>query len=343
MHKPKSGHAPAKGSVTIKTVATALDLSVSTVSRALRGESTVTPETMERIRQKAAELGYRRDLRGVNLRTGRTNTICAVLTAKPRDEYGDPAAMMLIEGMIAGISGTDRTVVIRPVHSMEEQLYVLQELAGSNRFDGFILDHTLPQDPRAKYLLEADVPFVTFGRTELFTPHAFFDVDDAAAAEMVTTELLRRGFGRIAFIEPPSHYFFARQRRIGYQRALEAAGVPFDRRLVIEAGMETRIVEVALEQLLNSGLVPDAFIGPNEMGTIAAIRYCRSAGLDVDKIGFASRDSTRFFDYLQPAVISAYFPAFLAGEAVARLMLRRLDGEPAETLQSVVRPKLILR
>lgn len=301
------------------------------------------PETAEKIRAMAKQLGYRRDLRGVNLRTGKTNTICAVLTARPKNDYGDPSTMLLIEGMISGVSGTDKTVVIRPVQSLDEQLYVLHDLVEGNRFDGFILDHTLPQDPRVKYLLEVDFPFVTFGRTELFTPHAFFDVDDAYAAERMTAQLIDSGFRRIAIIGTPGHYFFAQQRLLGYRRALEAAGLGVDQNLLIETGMETRALEMAVEQLLALAEPPDAFVCPNEMSTIAVVRFCEMAGYDINRLGFASRDGTRFFDYFRPAVTSAYFPSFEVGEALSRLMLKRLNGEAVDTLQRVVKPKLLLR
>ena len=67
-----------KKPATIKTIARALGLSPSTVSRALNGDPMVRAETTRRIAETAGSLGYRRDLRGVNLRTGRTFALCAI-------------------------------------------------------------------------------------------------------------------------------------------------------------------------------------------------------------------------------------------------------------------------
>lgn len=339
----KAGSKVRSRSVTIKTVAEKLALSPSTVSRALRGESSVTPETSQRIVEAAKELGYMRDLRGVNLRTGQTNAICVFLTARPRDEYGDPAIMLLIQGMIDGVAGTDKTVVFRPVASVDQQLDALRTLIASNRFDAFVFDHTEPQDPRVKFLLEADFPFVTFGRTELFTEHAYIDIDNAHAAESATRAMIAKGYKRIALIEPPVQYMFSSQRRQGYMRALEAANMPVDPDLIVETGLGTKTVELGVKKLLSLDTPPDAFVCPNEMTTIAVIRACEQGGLDIAHSGFISRDGTRFFDYFRPAVSSSYYSSYELGEDLSRQVIRRLKGDPVTSLQKLVQTTEIIR
>src|ERR1044071_5039907 len=137
----------------IKTIATELGLSISTVSRALKGDALVTAETRNRVNEVAVRLGYRRDFRGVNLRTGKTYTLCALQTSIYSVDFCDPANTHLIQGLIAGTSGSDFKVVILPVDSQDGTLAALQQLGADGRFDGFILDHTEPQDPRVRFLV----------------------------------------------------------------------------------------------------------------------------------------------------------------------------------------------
>jgi LacI family transcriptional regulator len=109
---------PATGRpATIKTIAKALSLSASTVSRGLQGDPSVTEKTRRKIMETAEQLGYRRDFRGVSMRTGKTFVLCSVLGTPPSQEFGDPAAMHLIQGMIAGVEGTDFKMVMRPVET----------------------------------------------------------------------------------------------------------------------------------------------------------------------------------------------------------------------------------
>ena len=69
--------------------------------------------------------------------------------------------------------------------------------------DGIVLDTTQPQDPRVRYLLEHNFPFVTFGRTELVSEHPYVDADNEQAAFLATQYLIDRGHRRIALISPP--------------------------------------------------------------------------------------------------------------------------------------------
>ncbi|MEJ1991422.1 MAG: LacI family DNA-binding transcriptional regulator [Maritimibacter sp.] len=331
------------GKVTIKTVAKSLGLSPSTVSRALRNDPSVTEATSKRIRDAAEAMGYTRDLRGVNLRTGQTNAICVLMLARPKDEYGDPAAMQLIKGLISGVSGGDKTIVFRIFPSFEEQFEAMREMVAGRRFDGVIFDHTVPQDPRVKYLLEQDFPFLTFGRTELFSQHAYFDVDNEESAYLSTKEVIGRGCKRIALITPPLHFLFGEHWHRGYQRALREAGIEFDPALTIQPNMELRSVEEMSERICSLDEPPDAFVSPNEMATTAAIRACEHHGLDIEKIAFISLDGTRFFDFFRPGVSSIYCSTYTIGERLSQMMIRLLDGEAVENLQEVVVGEIIRR
>ena len=73
--------------VTLKKLAGHLDLSVTTVSRALKEGPEVRPNTIARVKQAASKLGYFQDHRGFNLRTGRTNTIALILSPDPQSAF----------------------------------------------------------------------------------------------------------------------------------------------------------------------------------------------------------------------------------------------------------------
>src|ERR1700712_1535664 len=238
---------------TIKTIAKALSLSPSTVSRALQGDASVTERTRAKILATAEQLGYRRDFRGVNLRTGKTFTLCAVLGTPPTQEFGDPAAMHLIQGLIAGVEGTDFKIVMRPVETSDQRFEAVKEAAANGRFDGIVLDHSEPQDRCVLYLLEKKVKFVTSGRTELFSEHPYFDIDNEDAAYQATKHLVDQRHNRIALIDPPARFLFTRQRLRGYQRALEEGGLPFDPALVAELNIGARRVRERVEQFLGMG------------------------------------------------------------------------------------------
>ena len=329
---------------TIKTIAKALSLSASTVSRGLQGDPSVTEKTRRKILETAEQLGYRRDFRGVSMRTGKTFVLCSVLGTPPSQEFGDPAAMHLIQGMIAGVEGTDFKMVMRPVETSEQRLEAVKEAVVNGRFDGLVLDHSEPQDPAVLFLLEKKVKFITFGRTELFSEHPYFDIDNEHAAYEATRYLVQQGHKRIALVDPPPRFLFSRQRLRGYQRALAEGGLDFDPSLVNENNIGARRVRERVTQFLAMTDRPTGFVTSNEVATMGAISAARALPAEEFKqLHFVSRDGTNIFDYFEPPVSSCYYPLLDVGEMLARNLVAAVEGAGIETLQTVERTTFIER
>jgi LacI family transcriptional regulator len=327
----------------LRAIANELGLSISTISRALKGDPKVTPGTQARVNEVADRLGYRRNLRGVNLRTGKTFTLCALLTSNPTADFGDPAAMHLIQGLIAGTTGTEFKVVIRPVESTEDQLRACRDTVADGRFDGFILDHTEPNDARVQYLLERGLPVMTFGRTGL-EGHGWFDIDDEDAALVATRHLIAAGHRRIALIGPPQRFAFAGQRLKGYCEALEEAGIPYDPDIVIAMDISVRSVRERVAELMAIPNRPTGFVSSNELATLGTIRACRDlAADDYAHCGFVSRDGTNLFDYLQPPVSSMYFPLLEAGRLISAGLVSMVQDGQAGMVKELRKAELIPR
>jgi LacI family transcriptional regulator len=328
----------------LKTIAEALNISISTVSRALQGDPAVTARTRARVLEAAERLGYRRDFRGVNLRTGKTFMLCAILGAPPSQEFGDPAAMHLLQGLIAGVEGTDFKMVMRPVETSEQRFEAVREVVATGRFDGIVLDHSEPQDRAVLYLLEKRLKLVTFGRTELFSEHPYFDIDNEDAAYRATRHLVGQGHTRIALIDPPGRYLFTRQRLRGYQRALEEARLPFDPALVAELSIGARWVRERVTQFFAMKHRPTGFVTSNEVATMGAISATRALPpADAKAIGFVSRDGTNLFDYFDTPVSSCYFPLLDAGEILATSLVKAVEGVASEALQAVEQTSFVER
>ena len=327
----------------LRSIADELGISISTVSRALKADPRVAPATQARVNEVAERLGYRRNLRGVNLRTGRTFTLCAQLISNPSPDFGDPAAMHLIQGLIAGTAGTEFKVVIRPVANTEDQLRAVRDTVADGRFDGFVLDHTEHEDKRAQFLLEQGLPLVTLGRTGL-PGHGWFDIDNEKAAYDATRHLVAAGHVRIALIGPPERFAFAQQRLVGYRRALEEAGLGYDPDLVIAMDIDVRAVRERVGRLLTLGDRPTGFVSSNELATLGTIRACRDLPPEAfARCGFVSRDGTKLFDYLQPPVSSVYFPLLEAGRQISADLVDIIHGAEAETTQRLERAELVPR
>lgn len=324
--------------VTMKTIAEHLDVSLSTVARSLKDGARISPETVARVREAAAELGYVRNLDGVRLRTGKTFVLMAFLSAGPEEEIGDSGSIGLLHGIHRRISTTDYAVRTVPVErGGEDDLAQLQEIVRGNVADGVVLDHTVPQDRRVRYLLEANMPFVTFGRTELFTEHPYFDVDNEHAARHETLAMIRRGARRIGLLNAHREYTFSRQRLAGYRQALDESGVPFDPDLARELSIDAKAARTAGRELVEHHGA-DALVCVNDIVLLGARAGVRELGPDaLQRTALAFRTGTNIVDYLGTPAVAAFYARKDAGWHLADILLGAIDGKEVGELQRVER------
>ena len=326
--------------VTMRTIAEHLDLSLTTVARSLKDGSRLSPATVERVRTAAVKLGYVRNLDGVRLRTGKTFVLMAFLSTAPDEEIGDSGSAGLLHGIHGRLAGTDYALRTVPVEHGQDSLPELVSMVRGRVADGFILDHTQPQDPRVRLFLESQVPFVTFGRTELFTPHAFCDIDNEQSAFEETQALLRRGARRIGLLNGKAEYTFVKQRLAGYRRALVEAGISFDPALCRNLSFDARAARMAGRELV-SQLGADGLICVNDIVFFGARAGVLDLGTEVlAGIHFAFRAGTRIAGYLGVSVAASFYSRTQAGWHLADLLLRRIDGANVEDLQLIVRTEL---
>jgi len=324
------------GNVTMKMIAEHLEVSLSTVAKSLKDGSRMSPETVERVRAAALELGYVRNLDGVRLRTGKTFVVMAFLSAAPDEEIGDSGSVGLLHGIHKRLASTDYALRTVPIEHGEESLAQLQDIVRGNVADGVILDHTRPQDDRVKYLFERRVSFVTFGRTEHFTPHPFFDIDNQHAAWLETNALLRQGARRIGLLNADDRYTFAKQRLVGYRQALAENDVAFDASLVRNLVINPRAARDAGRELVEHHAA-DALVCVNDNVLLGARAGVRELGADaLLRTRLAFRTGTNIVNYLGTPAAAAYYPRSEAGWHLADILLGAIEGKDISELQQVV-------
>jgi LacI family transcriptional regulator len=323
---------------TLKSLAQGLGLSVSTVSKALKGAADVSAQTTATVRQAATAAGYEPDLLGVKLRTGRTFLLYFQKAVAPMQDVPDAMVGAQIETIASCLAETPYQLQIVPWNTTtEDPLPAIRRIVEGRLADGIVLDMTQPQDPRVRYLLEQDFPFVTFGRTELLSEHPYVDADNEQAAFLATKYLIDRGHRRIALISPPLAYTYALQRRRGYWAALQQNGLPADPALVCEDGHDARLTRALVRQLATAANAPTGFVCSNEvaaLGVLAGLRDAgRTPGGDVELV---SRDGASISDYMFPPLPTLFLDVRTVAATLCEFLLRRIQGESPQALQRVL-------
>lgn len=313
---------------TLRTVAEACGLAVTTVSRALNNHDDIALETRERVRRVADGLGYVPNRAGRGLRTGRTHVVSLVVPSHSAIA-GYTSSIIFSLGQVCREHGYELAAM--PVYSEQDELDTLRSIVTHRRSDGVILSRIAPQDLRVRYLLEAGFPFVTHGRTELASKHAWVDFDNQAFSELASTRLIERGCRSLMLIPPPADLTYATHTALGFQRTvtrLNARVVPAPAGLSIETPPDE--LKAVLTSLLQAGEVPDGVVCGGELAALAVLGAVRDAGLIPNRdVLVAAKQTSVALDHVDPPIDSCIERLDEAGRLLGEAVLQVIDDKAA--------------
>lgn len=265
----------------LKSLASTLGISKTTVSRALNGYPEVNQQTRERVLAAAKAAGYEANPMARSLAVGRTNVFGIIYPLLPSD-LGDPMFLGVVGGMSAALEKSKMNLIIAPV-SPQNELPSYEQMVRGKRVDGLVVSRTLVHDERIAYLVKKGFPFIAHGRTELAQPYAWFDYDNEAGIRLACENLLGHGHERIAMISAPLQFNFARQRRDSFIASMAKAGLAVDPRHLMDNTLDRRSGYQAMQQLLATSPRPTAVIVDNHLSGVGAVRALLDAGIEIGK------------------------------------------------------------
>ncbi len=324
---------------TLRTVADACGLAVTTVSRALNDGQDIALATRARVKGVAAELGYVPNRAGQGLRTGRTNVLSLLLA--PHAEITGYTTS-IIEGFSRICRSNGYELSISPDGREKDELSAVKSIVENRRADGIVLSRTTPNDLRVRYLLEHNFPFVTHGVTELATPHASVDYDNQGFAELSVNRLVQKGRQRLLLIGAAPGLTYQTHLDTGFARGLARNGF----QALEPAGqyhLETPLLAIrqGVCERFKQHSPPDGIVSAGELATLAATAGIRDAGckpgVDVDIV---SKQTSSILNFVDPPIDSYFEDIVMTGELLGNTLLQVLKNtDPQKPLHHVIEPQ----
>jgi LacI family transcriptional regulator len=332
------------GSVTLKDLAAALGLSITTVSRALAGYSDVAESTRQRVLEAAEKMGYVPDVTARRLQKGRTDTIGFVIpTSGPR--FSDP----YFSELLAGIGNEavrhrfDLLVSTCAPDTPEEDAAYRHKVEG-RLVDGLLVVRTRVKDRRIEYLSRIGFPFVAFGRSDLDVDFPYVDEDGFRGLELVTQHLIDLGHQRIACIAPPQDLMFSVYRCAGLEAALQRNGPSIKQEYCIRSDLTQRGGFRAMNELLDLSPAPTAVIACNDLMALGAISAAQTRGLVVGRdVAITGFDDIPLAEHSHPPLTTVHQPIYDIGRQICNMLIRLLQGEELAERHVLLQPELIVR
>lgn len=316
---------------TLRTVAALTGFAVATVSRALANDPRIALETRNRVVEAAKEIGYSPDRAAQRLRTGRTNVIALLLN--PHEEiigYGSS----LISGITKALRKTPYHLVVMPNFADHPPLHQIENILRNRLADGLIMSRTEPQDIRVRLLLERSFPFITHGRTELATPHAFVDYDNYAFAREAVHKLADGSVRRVAMIPAPKRFTFAQHLKIGFLSGCAEKAITGQ--LFEELSLDSSPEDIYsyLSKVIAKNDIPDGIVCPGETSALAVRAAYADAGIS-DRCKLVMKNTSQLSEFIRPRIDSIFEDLEEAGERMGKLLLRAISGESVEALTHI--------
>lgn len=307
-------------------------VSQPTVSRALRGTPTVSPATRQRIEAIAKRLNYAVDRAASNLRSGRTQTLAALIfkDPSPDDDEVNPFFLAMMGAMMRACADHGQDLLVS-FQQMGSDWHVDYE--DSHRADGLIL---LGYGDYASYkaklgrLVAQGTHFVRWGSVQPGEPGLTVGCDNRGGGRAAAAHLLEHGRRRIAFLgDATDHYPEFRDRHDGYAEALRRSGLAPDPALHVLALSSEEEGARAASALLSRGVAFDAVVCASDLIALAAMRVFVGAGLrvpeDVAVVGF---DDIPAAGLANPPLTTVAQDAGAAGRTLVETLLGRIRDEP---------------
>ncbi|AWQ03707.1 LacI family DNA-binding transcriptional regulator [Bordetella bronchiseptica] len=319
--------------VSVREVAHAAGVAISTVSRVLNGSGYASPDVRLRVQQAVARLGYEPDYTARHLRTGHSRTIGCLLPS-----IANPFVAQLLSEVerLAQAAGYSLLVGSSEQRSRDKELVAFFE---NRRLEGIIALPAHEYDPVAASPFAATkLPTVIMDR-DMGPGFDAVLIDHEPGMRQVMDYLLSLGHQRIALFAIGSQVRPGRLKLRSYRAALEAAGLPFDDRLVYLTNSSLESARQPMQRMLGLDAPPTAIVAVGTQLLSGAVHVVREAGMDIPRdMSVVAIGTMQTLELMYPPVTALRYNFQDSARAVVQLILERIERTAPPQARTVVVP-----
>ncbi len=311
---------------TIKEIAKRLNVSVSTVSRALHNHPSIGLRTKMQVRKLAEELHYEPNQAAISFKQGKTMTIGVILPNLQEDFFS-----IAINGIEDAATQNNYTVLIGQSHDKAEREEQIVDTMRRHRVDGLIvsLSKTTKTFGHFTQLEKYNIPVVFFDRVPDIPGVYTVSCNVHHSSVELVDWLVGKGHKKIGFIKGPDTIVQSVQRLNGYYEGLKKYNIRPNPAYVVTTDLSAEKTNDAMHKLLALKSRPTAIIAFNDYVALDAIKYSRGRGVKVNKdisfVSYANLPVTSYMD--DPPVVSVEQFPYQQAEKATEILLRLINSK----------------
>ena len=329
--------------ITIHDIARELNVSASTVSRALQNHPRISQSTREAVQNLAERYNYQPNVMASSLRRGKSKTVGVIVPRITRNFFAN-----VIGGMEEVLAASGYHLMICQTHErIESEISAVQTLVNA-RVDAIIISISLEttRKDHIKYLMERGIQLFFFDRVYDGINAGSVVINDRLGAYLNVKHLLEQGYRRIMHVAGADHINIYRERKLGYLQAMAEAGIEppsswiMEKPLVIEGGKS------AYHEGMEMTTKPEAFFCAGDFAALGVMQAALKSGCKVpDDLGITGFANEPFTGFLKPSLTTVDQRGGEMGKIVAEMFLRcgeqKIESGACE--KRVLKPQLIVR
>ena len=330
----------------IKDFSKKLNLSITTVSRALGGYSDVSEKTRRRIIKLAQKYNYSPNPNASRLASGKSNTIGFVvpLYGLNSNTLNQAGFFEFISGMNIKLQSEDVQFFMMFANNVEEERNAYKKLIYVQKVNKIILHNLKTNDDRIKLLKKNKIKFVTWGRVKNLKNYSWVDLDNEGAVNLAMEYLIKNNHQHIGYINIVENYNFAFQRQQGYLKSLKKNKIKYNPNYYLsvkteEPDQSAKIIKKMI--LKNQNL--SALICSTEYSGVGAIKACKELkkiiGKDISIITF---DGPVVETLTNPALTAVSHPRKQLGLKAIEMLLD-MENKNYKHQSYLEKPKIVER
>lgn len=332
--------------LTLKDIAKALNLSVATVSKAVRDSHEISNSTKKLVNDYASKHNYRPNLMAQMLRHKNGRSIGVIIGAIPNSFFSD-----VLNGMESITHQKDYHIIItQSLESVDREKKNLEHLTW-RAVDGLLVSLSAETQSvdHFKEVHESGIPIVFYDRvTDEIQTHQVVS-DNIGGTYKGTMHLIKNGYTRIAHITSSKELSITTERLMGYEKALKEQGIPVNPEYIKyckHGGKDLDEIETAITGLLKMKPRPDAIITASDRITIGAMAILKKKKISIPKqvalVGYSNFSAPEIFN---PELTTISQPAFEIGRTAAELLIKLIESkrQPAKFEKRILPSELVVR
>lgn len=341
---------------TIKDVAKRAGVSTGTVSMVINNNPAVKLETRLRVLQAIEELNYAPNQYARSLVTKRRNIVGVVRTVvtSQKDAYRggyhfnelpDTYLADMLDAIVDEVTRMRYSLLFDVLAWAKED--VLQDvelpaMAQDGRVDGLIWASGFMTEPHKQFLTQQHLPVVTVGSR--FDCFDWVDTDPEKGIYMMTKYVISCGHRRIAFINGLNNTQTSSHKLVGFQKAMEEAGILIDPELTDHAGYSGIGGYNAIKRIWQRSQEATAVITALDILAVGAVHFLRDQGLRVpDDVSVTGYEDGILTEHMIPRLTSVNTKKSELGRQASRILVNRIENPRAKPVRVTIPPELVIR